>query len=110
MGTSTDRLLDLRPVTFRYTADPPEAPRHYGLIAEEVARLYPDLVLRDRNGTISGVRYEELSSMLLNELQKDRARADQQAARIDALAAEIRSIRETQTSERAVDPAREKDR
>jgi hypothetical protein len=61
-------------VTFRYRADPVvDAPLHYGLIAEDVQRVFPDLVLRDRDGKISGVRYEELSSMLLNELQREHA-------------------------------------
>ena len=42
----------------------------YGLIAEEVARVYPELVIRDERGRIDGVRYDELAPMLLNEVQQ----------------------------------------
>ena len=44
-----------------------------GLIAEEVAKLYPELVIRDENGRIDGVRYDELAPTLLNEVQKQAA-------------------------------------
>jgi hypothetical protein len=69
MGDSSSHLLDLRPVTFHYKADPTQA-RQYGLIAEEVAKVYPDLVVRNDKGEIDSVQYHELAPMLLNELQK----------------------------------------
>jgi hypothetical protein len=69
MGDSSSRLMELRPVTFHYKADPSQA-RQYGLIAEEVAKVYPDLVVRNENGEIDSVAYHELAPMLLNELQK----------------------------------------
>jgi len=72
MGSNTDGLQRLRPVTFHLKTDPHGAIR-YGLIAEEVAKVYPDLVIRDEKGRIDGVRYDELASMLLNEMQKDHA-------------------------------------
>jgi transposase len=46
----------------------------YGLVAEEVAKVYPELVIRDEAGNIQGVRYDELASMLLNEMQRLSAR------------------------------------
>ena len=46
----------------------------YGLIAEEVAKIYPELVIRDNSGKIQGVRYDELAPMLLNEVQKQQRR------------------------------------
>ena len=69
MAENTARLRQLRPVTFHYKADSQGALR-YGLIAEEVAKVYPELVVRDDQGRIDGVRYDELAPMLLNEVQK----------------------------------------
>jgi hypothetical protein len=72
MGDTSSGLLRLRPVTFRYKkpyADGSQ-PIQYGLIAEEVAEVYPDLVARSADGQIETVKYQVLDSMLLNELQK----------------------------------------
>ncbi len=72
MGDSSSGLLRLRPVTFRYRqpfADGSK-PVEYGLIAEEVAEVYPDLVAQSADGKIETVKYQVLDSMLLNELQK----------------------------------------
>ena len=69
MPQLSEKLAALRPVTFRYRADPKRV-RQYGLIAEEVAKVYPELVIRDDAGKIQGVHYEELAPMLLNEVQK----------------------------------------
>jgi hypothetical protein len=68
MGGSTEKLQQLRPVTFYLKGDP-RGPVQYGLIAEEVAKVYPELVIRDDAGKIQGVRYEELAPMLLNQVQ-----------------------------------------
>lgn len=72
MGSVSDALLRLRPVTFRYTkayADGSK-PIQYGLIAEEVAEVYPDLVVRNKDGQVESVQYYKLDVMLLNEVQK----------------------------------------
>lgn len=71
MGASSDKLLQLRPVTFTYTADQQKV-RQYGLIAEEVATVYPELVTRTSTGEVEGVDYEALIPMLLNELQRQK--------------------------------------
>jgi polyhydroxyalkanoate synthesis regulator phasin len=68
MGKRTQGLLKLRPVTFRYKQDP-EAVLQYGLIAEEVAKVYPELVVRGANGEVESVQYHQIISMLLNEVQ-----------------------------------------
>ena len=81
MGDLSEKMQQLRPVSFHLKTDP-EGPLQYGLIAEEVAKVYPDLVIRDGNGRIDGVRYDELAPMLLNEVQKLSARNDAQAAQI----------------------------
>jgi hypothetical protein len=72
MGTNTGKLDQLRPVTFKLRSDA-SGTVQYGLIAEEVARVYPELVIRDKNGRVDGVRYDELAPMLLNEVQKQAA-------------------------------------
>ena len=72
MGSNTAKLGQLRPVTFKLKSDA-TGTRQYGLIAEEVAKVYPELVIRDQSGRIDGVRYDELAPMLLNEVQKQAA-------------------------------------
>ena len=65
-------------MTFHYK-QAPQGPVQYGLIAEEVAKVYPELVTRNAKGEIEGIRYEELTPMLLNELQyQQQAQAQQQ--------------------------------
>ncbi len=75
MGDLTDRLLELRPVVFHYKQeqalpDVSAVPLEYGLIAEEVAEVFPELVVYDDEGQAFTVKYHLLASMLLNELQK----------------------------------------
>jgi hypothetical protein len=69
MGSSGEALMKLRPVTFRYKNDP-AGTLQYGIVAEELAKIYPDLVSYGADGKIQTVRYLTLISMLLNELQK----------------------------------------
>ena len=92
MGQSSAGLMKLRPVTFRYKNDP-EATRQYGLVAEEVERVYPELVVHDADGKILSVRYSTLTSMLLNELQKQTRDNARKAARLNRLAAQIAELK-----------------
>jgi hypothetical protein len=71
IGESTDKLQQLRPVSFHLKSDPGGAVQ-YGLVAEEVDQIYPELVIRNDQGRIQGVRYDELAPMLLNEVQQQR--------------------------------------
>jgi len=77
-------------VTFHLKSDPKSA-MQYGLIAEEVAKVYPELVIRDDAGKVQGVRYEELAPMLLNEVQQQQQIAAQ-AAEIWQLKAQLQRI------------------
>ncbi len=83
MGERTERLLELRPVVFRY--EPEQEVRNgdvsleYGLIAEEVAEIFPDLVVYDEEGLPFTVKYHLLSSMLLNEMRKQSREIDELA-------------------------------
>jgi hypothetical protein len=72
MGDASLGLMRLRPVTFRYKKPFADGlkPLQYGLIAEEVAEVYPDLVARSADGQIETVKYQELDSMLINEVQR----------------------------------------
>ena len=69
MGNRSEKVLDLRPVTFSYKDDAHQV-SHYGLIAEEVATVLPELVTRTATGEVQTVKYQELIPMLLNELQR----------------------------------------
>src|SRR5205814_202515 len=70
MDKSSEAILALKPVTFHYKSDAKSTPC-FGLIAEEVAQVNPDLVLRDKNGEILTVRYDQVNAMLLNEFLKE---------------------------------------
>jgi hypothetical protein len=76
MAEASSGLLRLRPVTFRYKKPYADGskPVDYGLIAEEVAEVYPDLVVKSADGQIQTVQYQKLTPMLLNEVQKLEAR------------------------------------
>lgn len=87
------KLSRLRPVTFHYKTDP-KGVQQYGLIAEEVDKVYPELVIRDETGKIQGVHYEELAPMLLGEVQKQRIELRAQQARIAEQVAEIRELKQ----------------
>jgi len=87
LGTTTQGLQQLRPVSFHLKTDPGGAVQ-YGLIAEEVDKIYPELVIRDDKGVIQGVRYDELAPMLLNVVQEQGAKMKAQADDIVAVRAE----------------------
>jgi len=96
MGDASRGLMQLRPVTFRYKkpfADGAK-PVQYGLIAEEVAKVYPDLVARSADGQIETVKYQVLPVMLLNEVQRQQAQSDAQATRIQTLERQLQEQRQ----------------
>jgi hypothetical protein len=96
MGQLTDRLLELRPVVFRYKPEVQsgERPLEYGLIAEEVAEVFPELVVHGEDGQPFTVKYHLLSAMLLNELKdlsSSHARLETRAGEHERELAELRS-------------------
>ena len=94
LASSSEVLYSLRPVTFKYKPEiDPAGIAQYGLIAEEVAEVAPDLVINDENGDPYTVRYEQLVPLLLNEVQKLRASNDDLLARLDALEEEVAALR-----------------
>ena len=87
MASRSEGLLKLRPVTFSYKDGASAAPR-YGLIAEEVAVVYPELVTRTASGDVQTVKYHELIPMPLNELQREH----QNVATLKQELAELRAL------------------
>ena len=84
MDTASQAILSLKPVTFNYKSDNTNTPQ-FGLIAEDVAAVNPDLVVRDQNGQIYTVRYDAVNAMLLNEFLKEHKKVEEQQARITQL-------------------------
>ena len=84
MEKISEAVLALKPVTFRYKGENSNnsSRRQFGLIAEDVAKVNPDLVVRDKNGEIYTVRYDAVNAMLLNEFLKARRKMEKQEATI----------------------------
>ena len=83
MDTTSEALFLLEPVTFRYKQDiDPDRRRQFGLVAEDVEKVNPDLVVRDKDGKPYTVRYEQVNAMLLNEFLKEHRKNEEQEARI----------------------------
>jgi Chaperone of endosialidase len=94
MGEGTERLMKLRPVVFRYTSElDPSRSRQYGLIAEEVAKVFPDLAVYDAKGRPETVKYHVLPSLLLNALQNQQQTIEDQRREIDDQRREIDELR-----------------
>jgi hypothetical protein len=81
MGAVSEKLLDLRPVTFRYKKafENGDKPIQFGLVAEEVAEVFPELVVYDNEGRPETVKYHLLSTLLLNELQEQARMIEEQS-------------------------------
>ena len=88
MGDASDRLSKLRPVTFRYKGHGDD-PMQFGLIAEEVEKVLPELVFHSASGTPESVLYHEMPAMLLNELQKQQREIQELKSELAALRAAI---------------------
>ncbi len=84
MNQASESILALKPVTFNYRSDKKSTPQ-FGLIAEEVAEVNPDLVVRDKNGEIYTVRYDAVNAMLLNEFLKEHRKFEEQQATVAQL-------------------------
>jgi hypothetical protein len=98
MDKTSEAILALKPVSFQYRSDSKGTPQ-FGLIAEEVAKVNPDLVVRNRNDEIYSVRYEAVNAMLLNEFLKEHRKNEeeqatiaQQQKQIEALTAGLQKV------------------
>ena len=93
MGGQSDVLLALRPVAFRYKPEiDPQGLPQFGLVAEEVEQVDPDLVVHDRDGKPYSVRYEQVNAMLLNEFLKQHHKVDEQNAQMQSLQQKNQSL------------------
>ncbi len=93
MDNVSEALYGLHPVTFRYNKDIDRTQSIvFGLIAEEVAEVNPDLVARNSQGETESVHYEMVNAMLLNEFLKARRQIDAQQKQIDALTAGLQKV------------------
>src|SRR5207253_2681524 len=112
MDKASDVLLALRPVTFRYKPEiDPEGIQQFGLVAEQVEKINPDLVAHDADGKPYTVRYEAVNAMLLNEFLKEHRRIEEQDKRIDQLTAQLKEqaalIRKVNDKMELTKPARQ---
>jgi uncharacterized coiled-coil protein SlyX len=83
MDKESQAILALRPVTFRYKHElDPEGMLQFGLVAEEVEKVNPDLVARDAEGKVYAVRYDAINAMLLNEFLKEHRRVQELEATV----------------------------
>jgi hypothetical protein len=91
MDKASEAILALKPVTFHYETGA-EHTAQFGLIAEEVAEVNPDLVVRDKKGDIYTVRYDAVNAMLLNEFLKEHRKNQEQEATIARLQKQIGAL------------------
>jgi len=91
MEQASEALFALKPVTFRYKKgiDPQGIPQ-FGLVAEDVEKVNPDLVVRDKEGKPYSVRYEQVNAMLLNEFLKEHRKNEEQQKQINVLTAQLK--------------------
>jgi uncharacterized coiled-coil protein SlyX len=83
MDKASEAILALKPVTFRYKEElDPDGMAQFGLIAEEVEKVNPDLVVRDEDGKVNTVRYEAVNAMLLNEFLKEHRKVEELASAV----------------------------
>jgi translation initiation factor IF-2 len=89
MDKTSEAILALKPVTFHYKSDKNCSPR-FGLIAEEVAEVDPNLVARDKDGKPYSVRYDQVNAMLLNEFLKEHRRVQELEKGMAVLTAQLK--------------------
>ncbi len=89
MDQTSEAILALKPVTFHYKSDTTDTPQ-FGLIAEEVAKVNPDLVVRDKDGKPYSVRYDEVNAMSLNEFLKEHRKV-QELKGMEVLTAQLKA-------------------
>jgi hypothetical protein len=93
MDKASEAILALKPVTFRYKQEfDPDGIPQFGLVAEDVEKINPDLVARDEDGKVTTVRYEAVNAMLLNEFLKEHKAFVEEHRKVDKLEATVAGI------------------
>jgi uncharacterized coiled-coil protein SlyX len=96
MDKTSEAILALKPVTFRYKKElDPDGIPQFGLVAEQVEKVNPDLVVRDTDGKVNTVRYEAVNAMLLNEFLKEHKRVEDQDRRQQEQEASVTQLKST---------------
>jgi len=91
MAQASEAVFALKPVTFRYKKEiEPQKIPQFGLVAEDVEAVNPDLVVRDKDGKVNTVRYEAINAMLLNEFLKEHRTVQGLKQEIAALTATVK--------------------
>jgi hypothetical protein len=91
MDKTSEALFALKPIIFRYKKElDPDGTHQFGLVAEDVEKVNPDLVVRDEHGKVNSVRYDQVNAMLLNEFLKAHRKMEEQQQQIDALTAQLK--------------------
>jgi uncharacterized coiled-coil protein SlyX len=94
MENTSEALYRLKPVTYRYKKEIDRTQSlDYGLVAEDVANVDPNLAIRDRTGQIESVRYSAINAMLLNEFLKEHRRVEVQDSKIEKQQATIAQLK-----------------
>src|SRR5205823_953380 len=93
MDKASEAILALEPVTFRYKheLDPDGIPQ-FGLVAEQVEKVNPDLVVRGEDGKVMTVRYEAVNAMLLNEFLNEHRKVEELEKQVKALTATVQKV------------------
>lgn len=96
MKQASEAIYDLRPVSFRYKTEiEPTRPVGFGLIAEDVEKVNPDLVTRDAHGTVGSVRYDAVNAMLLNEFLKEHKTFLEEQHKVQTLETQVTNLMAT---------------
>jgi hypothetical protein len=96
MDKASEALLALKPVTFRYKKEiDPQGVPQFGLVAEEVEKVNPALVVRDKEGKVYTVRYDQVNAMLLNEFLKEHRKVEEQSRKVEKQETTIGQLRST---------------
>ena len=94
MDKTSEAILALKPVTFRYKQElDPDGIPQFGLVAEEVEKVNPDLVVRDEAGKVMTVRYEAVNAMLLNEFLKEHRKAAEEHRKVEEQGRTIQELK-----------------
>src|SRR5437879_10932751 len=100
MDKASEAILALKPVTFRYKEEiDPERVPQFGLVAEEVEKVNPDLITRDDTGKAVAVRYEAVNAMLLNEFLKEHRKATEEHRRVEEQGRTIQELKGVVTNQ-----------
>jgi hypothetical protein len=91
MEEASEVIYSLKPVSFRYKPEiEPARPLGFGLIAEDVEKVNPDLIVRDKKGNPYSVRYDQVNAMLLTEFLKEHRKNEEQQKQINLLTAQLK--------------------